>query len=187
MALKGPCRWLLYKVLGWKKDVSEPLPEKCIICYAPHTSNTDFIIGVLYMRAEGFRAHFLIKKEWFFEPMGTILRRLGGIPVERSESNHLTDVLSEEAEKREIFRLAITPEGTRSLNPDWKRGFYYIALKANLPVLLYGADYEKKIIRCTRTVIPSGNIEDDMREIMNYFKDFKGKHPERFAIGETKE
>ena len=80
----------------------------------------------------------------------------------------------------------ITPEGTRSPNPDWKKGFYFIALKAGLPILLYGVDYEKKLIRCTKTIIPTGNLEDDMREIKLYFKDFKGKKPENFTIGDIK-
>ncbi|MCD7713861.1 MAG: 1-acyl-sn-glycerol-3-phosphate acyltransferase [Prevotella sp.] len=183
MAVKSICRWILFKALGWTADVTVARPAKCIICYAPHTSNTDFIIGVLYMLAEGFRADFLMKKEWFFPPMGTLLRSLGGIPVARAESHHMTDRLAAEAAARSEFCLAITPEGTRSLNPDWKRGFYYIALKAGLPVLLYGADYEKKLIRCTKALTPTGDIDSDMREIANYFKDFKGKHPERFSVG----
>ncbi len=187
MALQGICRWILYGVLGWKTDVTETRPKKCVICYAPHTSNTDFSIGVLYMYAEGFRANFLMKKEWFFVPLGGLLRRLGGIPVERSSSSHMTDCLAHEAGKMDTFCLAVTPEGTRSPNPEWKRGFYYIALKAGLPILLYGADYEKKIIRCTRTVRPSGDADADMRLIMDYFRDFKGKHPERFRIGGTGE
>ena len=91
--------------------------------------------------------------------------------------------LAEEAKKRESFGLCITPEGTRSLNPEWKKGFYFIALKAGIPILLYGVDYEKKVIQCTKMIIPSGDVEKDMREIKLYFKDFKGKKPEKFSIG----
>ncbi|MCD8282037.1 MAG: 1-acyl-sn-glycerol-3-phosphate acyltransferase [Prevotella sp.] len=182
---RGICRWILYKVLGWRTVVTVPRPARCIICYAPHTSNTDFTIAVLYMFSEGFRANFLMKREWFFFPLGALLRRLGGIPVERSEHARLTDQLAAEAARRDEFCLAITPEGTRSLNPDWKRGFYYIALKAGLPILLYGADYAEKVIRCTRSVVPTGDIDGDMRLITDYFKDFKGKHPERFSTGAT--
>ena len=67
----------------------------------------------------------------------------------------------------------------------WKKGFYFIALKAELPILLYGVDYEKRLIQCTKTIIATGNLEDDMREIKLYFKDFKGKKPENFTIGEV--
>ena len=82
------------------------------------------------------------------------------------------------------FKLCITPEGTRSPTPDWKKGFYFIALKAGIPILLYGVDYEKRLIKCTKTIIPSGDLEADMREIKLYFKDFKGKKPENFTIGD---
>ena len=81
------------------------------------------------------------------------------------------------------FNLAITPEGTRKANPEWKKGFYYIALKAQVPIMLFGIDYPSKTISCTRTIVPSGDIEKDMREIKLYFKNFKGKHPEYFSIG----
>ena len=85
--------------------------------------------------------------------------------------------------KARTFCLCITPEGTRSLNPDWKKGFYYIALKARIPILLYGLDYERKLIQCTKSIIPCGDIEKDMAEIKEYFKDFKGLHPEKFSTG----
>ena len=80
--------------------------------------------------------------------------------------------------------MCITPEGTRSPNSDWKKGFYYIAQKAHLPILLYGVDYERRLIQCTESLTPSGDIEADMKTIKTYFKDFKGKHPENFVIGE---
>jgi 1-acyl-sn-glycerol-3-phosphate acyltransferase len=93
----------------------------------------------------------------------------------------MTDNLAETAKKMDKFQLCITPEGTRSPNPDWKKGFYYIALKADIPILLYGVDYEKKEIVCTRTFIPTGNVDADMEVIKDYFKDFKGKYPEKFV------
>jgi 1-acyl-sn-glycerol-3-phosphate acyltransferase len=125
-----------------------------------------------------------MKKEWFFWPLGPIFRSLGGIPVFRSKKTSMTDNLAEAARKAERFMLCITPEGTRSPNPEWKRGFYYIAQKAEIPILLYGVDYEQKLIRCTKTIVPNGDIDTQMRDIKLYFKDFKGKKPENFTIGE---
>ena len=83
------------------------------------------------------------------------------------------------------FHLAITPEGTRKRNPNWKKGFYYIALKAQVPIVLIGIDYNTKTVTSTKAIMPSGDIEKDMREIKLYFKDFKGKHPENFSIGDV--
>ena len=164
-------------------EVTQPHPEKYIICLAPHTSNWDFILGQLYNTAEGLRTNFLMKKEWFFWPLGVLFRRLGGIPVYRQKHTSMTDALAQTALNAPSFRLCITPEGTRSRVEEWKRGFYFIAQKAQLPILLYGLDYEHRKIVCTKTVIPSGDLESDMRDIKLYFKDFKGKYPENFSIG----
>lgn len=179
--IQGFCRWLLYKKLGWTKCVTVAHPDKFIICLAPHTSNWDFIIGQLYVQAEGFKINFLMKREWFFWPLGIIFRSLGGIPVWRSKHTSMTDNLAETAKTKDSFKLCITPEGTRSPNTEWKKGFYFIALKAEIPILLYGVDYEKKKIVCTDSFTPSGNIDEDMPKIKSYFKDFKGKKPENFA------
>ena len=181
---KSFCRRLLYKRMGWTAEVTEAHPDKFIICLAPHTSNWDFLIGQLYSKSSGMKSNFLMKKEWFFWPLGPIFRRMGGIPVWRSKRTSMTDNLAETAQKLSVFQLCITPEGTRKRNPEWKRGFYYIAQKANIPILLYGVDYEKKLIRCTKTIVPNGDIDSQMREIKEYFKDFKGRYPENFTIGE---
>ena len=103
----------------------------------------------------------------------------------RQKKTSMTDAMAETAKKADQFRLCITPEGTRSKTAEWKKGFYFIALKAGLPILLYGVDYEKKLISCKKTVIPMGDLETDMRDIKLYFKDFKGKKPENFTIGDV--
>ena len=171
--------------MGWTADVTEDHPDKFIICLAPHTSNWDFILGLLYSRSIGMKINFLMKKEWFFWPLEPIFKSLGGIPVYRQKKTSMTDAMAETAKKAEQFRLCITPEGTRSKTAEWKKGFYFIALKAGLPILLYGVDYEKKLISCKKTVIPIGDVDTDMRDIKLYFKDFKGKKPENFTIGEV--
>jgi 1-acyl-sn-glycerol-3-phosphate acyltransferase len=178
------CNWYLYKHLGWTAEVTEDHPDKFIICLAPHTSNWDFLIGQLYIGARGMKSNFLMKKEWFFFPLGILFKKLGGIPVYRQKHTSMTDSMAETAKAAREFHLCITPEGTRSPNPDWKKGFYFIAQKAGIPILLYGVDYEKKHIQCTKTIIPTGDLEADMRKIKLYFKDFKGKKPENFTIGE---
>ena len=169
--------------MGWTFEATERHPKKYIICLAPHTSNWDFLIGQLYNGAVRLNCNFLMKKEWFFWPLGILFKRMGGIPVNRSKKTSMTDAMAETAKQADKFRLCITPEGTRSRVEEWKKGFYFIALKAELPILLYGLDYEKKRIQCTKTIWPTGDLEADMREIKLYFKDFKGKRPELFTIG----
>ena len=89
--LQNFCRWILYKKLGWKKDITVDLPEKYIICLAPHTSNWDLFLGQAFAKAEGMKSNFLMKKEWFFWPLGPIFRKMGGIPVWRSKHTSMTD------------------------------------------------------------------------------------------------
>ena len=177
-------RFIYYKILGWKAEVSVPDFNKCIICAAPHTTNWDLFIGKLFIGAIGRESGFMMKKEWFFFPMGCIFRKMGGIPVNRNKHTSLVEQIVQKIKKSEKFHLAITPEGTRSANPEWKKGFYYIALGAGIPIVLIGIDYAKKCISAKKYLMPSGDIEEDMREIKNYFKEFTGKHPERFALGE---
>ena len=178
------CNWLLYKRMGWTIEVTESHPEKYIICLAPHTSNWDFLMGQLYSGALGERINFLMKKEWFFWPLGVLFRKLGGIPVYRQKHTSMTDAMAEAARKSKQFHLCITPEGTRSRTAEWKKGFYFIAFKAQMPILLYGLDYERRLIQCTKTIIPNGDLEGQMSEIKHYFKGFKGKNPENFTTGE---
>ena len=127
------CNWLLYDLLGWKTHVTVEHPKKFIICLAPHTSNWDFLIGLLYMYASGMRINFLMKKEWFFWPLGPIFRCVGGIPVHRAKHTSMTDSLAEIASKQEEFKLCVTPEGTRSLNPDWKKRILFYRSQSACP------------------------------------------------------
>ncbi|HIZ06170.1 MAG TPA: acyltransferase, partial [Candidatus Phocaeicola gallistercoris] len=108
---------------------------------------------------------------------------IGGIPVNRDKHSSMVEQIIYKIKNSQTFHLAITPEGTRSPNPNWKKGFYYIALGANIPIVLIGIDYKKKCIYAEKYIIPCGDINKDMKTIKLYFKQFKGKYPEKFDIG----
>ena len=179
------CRFIYHRLLGWKTVVTVPFHEKCVICAAPHTSNWDLLIGKLFYGSLGRDASFMMKKEWFFFPLNLVFKAMGGIPVNRSKKNSLVDQMARRFAESKQFNLAITPEGTRKANSEWKKGFYYIALQARVPIMLFGIDYPSKTITCTRSLVPTGDIEKDMREIKLYFKQFRGRHPENFSVGEV--
>ena len=174
--------FIYYKLLGWKSEVDVPDFDKYIICAAPHTSNWDLFIGKLFYGAVGRDSGFMMKKDWFFWPLGPFFRWMGGIPVDRTRKTSLTDQVIKLAKESKTFHLAITPEGTRKANPKWKKGFYYIAKGANLPIILAGIDYQKKCITLNKVVYASEDVEKDMNEIKQYFTQFKGKYPDHFAI-----
>lgn len=175
-------RKLLFGLMGWKEHVTVPRHDKCVICVAPHTSNWDFIIAKLYYYAIGRKARFMMKKEWFFFPLGMLFRAMGGIPVDRSRKTSLTEQMAEQFRRSKRFLLVITPEGTRKANPDWKKGFYYIARGADVRVLLMGFDFPTRTLSITKELQLSDNVDECIREMKQHFKQYTGKHPEKFAI-----
>jgi 1-acyl-sn-glycerol-3-phosphate acyltransferase len=156
--------------------------KKCVIIGAPHTSNYDFFLGRLTYWALGIKIHFLIKKEWFSFPFGFLARWMGGIPVDRSRPSRLTDDVVRMFEENKRFYVIITPEGTRSLRKQWKKGFYYIAMKAGVPIALGYADYARKKGGIGPLLYPSGNLEEDMKTIEAFYSNITARHPEKFNL-----
>jgi len=173
---------LFFKLTGWKSSVKADILSKCVICVAPHTSNWDFIIGMLFYKSIGGCPHILMKKSWFFFPLKYLLKAIGCVPVDRTKSTSLTEQMKEHFNKRSHFQLAIAPEGTRKKNPNWKSGFYYIALSAKVPITLAYLDYKKKIVGVFENFIPSGNALSDIEYIKQMYQHIIGKKPAQFAI-----
>ncbi|PIB34850.1 hypothetical protein BFP72_05245 [Reichenbachiella sp. 5M10] len=171
----------VFKLVGWRIDgnLSQGL-KKCVLIIAPHTSNWDFVIGVMSRSICGFQANYLIKKEFFkLKPLAWFFKVTGGIPVDRK--NKKVDVVGSVVEKfqsRESLVLTITPEGTRSYVKEWKTGFYRIALRAQVPIVLVGFDYSKRLVRFIEEFSPTGHMDEDMAYIKSLYLDVKGKHPE---------
>ena len=175
------CKALLH-LAGWKLGPTEGVElPKCVICVAPHTSNWDFVVGKLFYTAIGCNAGFLMKKEWFFFPLSLLFRALGGVPVDRSQRCSVTDQMAERFRTRERFQLAVTPEGTRKRVEEWKRGFYFIALAAKVPILVAYLDYGKKEVGIKRVFQPTGDVEADIRSIRELYRGVTACHPDNFA------
>jgi 1-acyl-sn-glycerol-3-phosphate acyltransferase len=173
---------IVLQLMGWKSVITIDEPPKSVVCLAPHTTNIDFFIGQLFRLSLRKKYYFLMKKEWFFFPLNILFKGLGGIPVDRSRSNSLTDLLANKFEIRPNFHLAITPEGTRGLVHEWKMGFYYIALKAEVPIQLAYIDYSKKEVGITKLFYPSGNEKNDMLEIQDFYRGRVALFPEKFNL-----
>lgn len=173
---------LILNVAGWKTVVAVEEPSKSVICVAPHTSNWDLIMGKLAYWAVGRKAFFLIKKSWFFFPMNLFFNAIGGVAVDRTKKNSVTQQMVDEFNARESFHLAITPEGTRKLVEDWKMGFYYIALGANVPIQIAYIDFAKKEVGIKALFYPTGDEQADIASIKSYYKGITGKFPERFNL-----
>ena len=173
----------ILKTFGWKVKITVPDVAKCIICVAPHTSNWDFIIGKLAYASVGRKAGFLMKSSWFFWPLGYFFKSIGGIPVEpRKEGVSLTHIVTEKFRNSSRMQLAITPEGTRSLEHNWHTGFLHIALEANIPIMLGLIDFKKKEVTVCKEFHPTGDIEADLRAVKEYYRGAHGKYPHKFTI-----
>jgi 1-acyl-sn-glycerol-3-phosphate acyltransferase len=181
MIPKYLARFILW-ITGWKIDFRIPPEKKCIIVVAPHTSNWDLIIGKLVNWSSGIKPKFLVKKEAFNFFTSPLIYMWGGIPVDRSKSGDVIEQVIKLFEEKEELVLGITPEGTRKRNPDWKTGFYRIAIRANVPIYLGYIDFATKQGGMHQKFVPTGDMEKDMKEIKTYYKDMKGKYPNQFAI-----
>lgn len=170
---------IILKLMGWKIDKHVPDGvKKAVIVMGPHTSNWDFVIGKMAFVTFGIKARFLIKKELFFFPFGPILKAMGGIPVDRKANNNFTEQAVAYFNNNESMYMVFTPEGTRKYNPNWKKGFYYIAQKASVPIYIGYMDYGKKTGGFHSLFQPTGDADKDIREIKEILKQFKGKFPE---------
>ncbi len=180
--MKGISKFLL-KILGWK-TVGGVAPEnKCIIIGAPHTSAWDFIISWLYYSSLGGTANVLTKKEFFFWPLGYILRSMGGIPIDRSKGANVIRQTIQQFNEREYMHLAISPEGTRKRTKKWKAGFHIIAKEANIPIYLGSYDWGKKIVTLGDKLELTDDSKQDIKRMKDYYREkgVMGKFPELFT------
>ena len=166
-------------MLGWNLDNNIPKNiKKCVIVQAPHTSNWDFVIGKLAAYQFGIKPNIFIKKSLFFFPLGILLKKLGGIPVDRSSRNNIVEEIAYQLTIQDELLVLLTPEGTRSYNPNWKKGFYYIAKASRTPVIPAYIDFNKKRIGFTTEFELTDDVNADIETLKNYFRPFKGKYPE---------
>lgn len=177
----------LLHMMGWK-EVESVVPEKkCIILGAPHTSVWDFPVSYLYYKAVGGDASVMIKKEFFFWPLGPILRSLGGVPVVRDKGANVVRQMIKAFDSREVFHLAIAPEGTRrAVGKRWKTGFHTIAKATGVPVYLGYFDWGTKQVGRGEKFELTDDVQADMKRIRQWYKDkgVVGKHPEMFTLGD---
>jgi len=173
----------ILKLFGWEINGNFPTQyKKLVILEAPHTSNLDYFIGMMCIYASGVKVNVIIKKEAFFWPFAGLLKKAGGIPIDRKGTTSKVDAIANLFKTHESLNLAITPEGTRSLAKKWKKGYYYIALKANVPILLASIDYKKKAGHFGSVIIPSGDYDKDFVKIEEYYKGLTAKHPEKYNL-----
>lgn len=165
--------------LGWRVEGAGPAIPKYVLIGAPHTSNWDFVLALLARWALGIRFRWIGKDSLFRWPFGGFMRWLGGIPVNRRTPGNFIDQMVDQIHASRELVVVITPEGTRSRTEHWRSGFYYLALRAGIPIALGYVDYARKILGIGPVLMPTGNIEADMVPIREFYADKAGLYPHK--------
>ncbi len=172
-------QFIFFQLMGWKiVGTIEPDIKKCVLMVLPHTSWHDFYLGIFTRGITQLDMHFIGKKELFRFPLNSYFRWMGGEPLDRTGGLNKVDSIAVIFEKKDVFRLAISPEGTRKKVTELKTGFYYIALKANVPIIPVTFNFGDKEVNLGKPFYPTGNYEDDLKQILPHFKNVLGKVPE---------
>jgi 1-acyl-sn-glycerol-3-phosphate acyltransferase len=179
----GPLAFLwraILRLMGWRIEANLPATPKFVLVIAPHTSNWDFVIGLLASYAIGIpKPRWVGKDSLFKPPLGWIMRALGGIPVDRSVRQNFVDQVAARFAAEDTMILAIAPEGTRSHTDYWRSGFYYIAHSARVPIVLAYLDFARKVAGIGPIIQPTGDIHADFATIRAFYSTIQGKYPAR--------
>ncbi len=178
-------RWIgriFLRLLGWQLQGAIPNLPKMVLIGAPHTTNMDGVIGIATLVALGLKASTMIKDTAFKGVMGPILRGFGAIPINRKSPKGVVEQSVDAITSRQQLLLLIAPEGTRHGAAEWKRGFWHIALGAQVPVLPAAIDYRRKIVTFGPPLMPSGNYANDLAVLLDFYAQHsRARHPERLS------
>ncbi len=168
------------KLGGWQLEGQSPNIPKAIVIYAPHTSTADVFVGIAVFWTLQIRLSWLAKDSLFFEPLGSVMRWSGAIPIERQKRGGVVEQMVSRFADRPQMILAMAPEGTRSAVAHWKSGFYHIAQQAGVPIICVAADFGRKTIIFRDPFSPTGDKEADMRDIREWYRPVQAKYPDKF-------
>ncbi len=177
-------RWIysfFFKTIaGWRiEDARPPGLARYIVVVAPHTSNWDFFVGICVRNlAHMGDVKYLAKSSIFKGPFGWFFRLMGGYPVDRSRHNNLVDAVVAMFDRGEIHKIAITPEGTRGYQPNWKTGFHRIATGAGVPIVIGSFDYPARTAYITDVFPLTNDPERDIERMKDVIRPHKGRNPE---------
>jgi 1-acyl-sn-glycerol-3-phosphate acyltransferase len=165
-------------IFGWRSEGRGPDIDKYVLIAAPHTSNWDFVFFLLIIFKLRLPVYWMGKRSMFRWPFQELLKRLGGIPVDRLEKNNVVNTMTKAFEASEKLILTIAPSGTRTTGRSWKTGFYHIAREAKVPIVCGFLDYDKKIGGIGPVFTVTGDIDADIAAIKSSYSDISGRYPE---------
>jgi 1-acyl-sn-glycerol-3-phosphate acyltransferase len=170
---------LLFRLAGWRTEGTMPASERFVLIAAPHTSNWDAVILLVAARIFRLKLAWFVKASWFAFPMGLVMRRLGGVPIDRSGRHGMVEQAIARLKQPEPLALAVPPEGTRGRAPYWKTGFYHIARGAEVPIVLGFIDYGRKVAGLGPAFTPTGDLARDFEVFREFYDKVQARFPEK--------
>jgi 1-acyl-sn-glycerol-3-phosphate acyltransferase len=168
--------------MGWRITGELPNIKKAVLIVAPHTSNKDGFITVCGMLALGLKLSFFVKHSAFRWPFAKLMLWFGAVPVNRDNATDVVKFSADQLNSEDKFWLAIAPEGTRHSAKSWKTGFYWIAHRAQVPVLMIAFDYRLREIKILGQIQPTGEFDREFSLLLNHYKSITPRHPERLSV-----
>jgi 1-acyl-sn-glycerol-3-phosphate acyltransferase len=169
----------ILKLTGWRLEGEAPTASNYVLIAYPHTSNWDLLFLLAMAASAGVRPSWMGKKELFNGLQGRLLKRLGGVPIDRSRAGGVVANAVEKLRNEPSLALVVPPEGTRGRSDLWKSGFYRIAHGANVPVVMSYLDYGKKVGGFGPQWIPTGDVKKDMDHVRDFYAGMTGKFPKK--------
>lgn len=177
---KKLARWTL-RLLGWSLEGARPQAPRYVLIAAPHTSNWDFPLMLLFAAAFEMKVTWMAKHSLFWPPLGWVMRALGGLPVVRHRTGNTVDAMVDTFAAQEALILVVPTEGTRSKVEYWKSGFYHIARRAEVPIVPSVLDFAQKRGGFGPAMTPSGDVVNDMDFFRDFYAGSEGKFPALFG------
>jgi 1-acyl-sn-glycerol-3-phosphate acyltransferase len=170
----------LMRLSGWRIENNFPDVKKFVLIVAPHTSNWDFFHGACAYFALQLQTTWLVKESALKGPIGALARYFGAAGIDRSQASNIVHAYIAEFLKREAMILTITPEGTRKKVPEWKSGFYRVAVAAKVPIVPVAFDFPRKRVVVNPPFYPNDDLDADLPKIKAHFNAQMARHPELF-------
>ena len=175
----------ILRTMGWELVGEFPDIKKSITIFAPHTAHIDAFYGKLTFMEFGIKYRFLSKKELFFFPMNMIMKTFGSIAVRGVKGKNAIYQIVDLLNNSEELHIVMSPEGQIARITEWNKGFYYMALKSNVPIVVTYLDYEKKELGVKGVINDLKDYKMVLKQINEMYKDVSGKAPNGFALERT--